>query len=106
MINKTLYNNALFDMYGSLLTPKQQDIYICTYKEDLSLAEVAENNGISRAAVHDALKKAQATLESLEEKLHLLKKEELRQACYSELEQMDDEVVRDIVKRLKNIDEN
>lgn len=105
MINQTLRNNALFDAYGSLLTPKQQDIYICTYKEDLSLAEVAENNGISRAAVHDALKKSQIALEGFEEKLHLLKKDELRKACYEELLQCNQPEVEVIVMKLKKIDE-
>lgn len=105
MINKTLYNNALFDTYGSLLTPKQQDIYICTYKEDLSLAEVAQNNGISRAAVHDALKKAQLILETYEEKLQLIKKEELRKDCYDQLVGLKSEAVTEIVNKLKKIDE-
>ena len=105
MLKQTIYNNALFDTYGSLLTEKQQDIYICTYKEDLSLAEVAENNAISRSAVHDALKKSQVLLETYEEKLGFLKKEAKREECYKELLELRIPEVDEIVKRLKNIDD-
>ena len=43
----------LFDFYGDVLTPRQKEFYDLYYNEDLSLAEIAENNGITRP--HQAL---------------------------------------------------
>ena len=39
-----VYYNGLFDLYGSLLTEKEQDTFRDYYQEDLSLAEIAEEN--------------------------------------------------------------
>jgi len=64
----------LYDIYGGLLTPKQQDIMQKYFYEDLSLGEIAEAAGISRQAVYDLLKRVETALENYEEKLHLLKK--------------------------------
>jgi predicted DNA-binding protein YlxM (UPF0122 family) len=47
------------------------------YAEDLSLAEIADGRGVSRQAVHDALKKSVAALEDCENKLELVAKHEL-----------------------------
>ena len=46
------------------------------YDEDLSLAEIAENEGITRQGVRDALKKAEQQLRHFEDNLGLLKKTE------------------------------
>ena len=45
----------LFDFYGDVLTPRQKEFYDLYYNEDLSLAEIAENNGITRQGVRDVL---------------------------------------------------
>lgn len=62
----------LSDFYGSLLTPKQQEIIKFYYEQDLSLTEIAENVNTSRQAVHDNLKRAERSLENYEKKLGLL----------------------------------
>lgn len=105
MLKQTLYNNALYDTYGSLLTPNQQEIYEYTFKEDLSLAEVAENKGISRSAVHDTLKKAQALLETYEAKLGFVHKEEQREELYKQLSTLEIPEVTKLVIQLRNIEE-
>lgn len=105
MLKQTLYNNALYDTYGSLLTTNQQEIYEYTFKEDLSLAEVAENKGISRSAVHDALKKAQALLETYEAKLGFVHKEEQREQLYKQLSALEIPEVTKLVMQLRNIEE-
>ena len=46
----------LFDIYGNMLTQKQQDFISYYYNDDLSLAEIAENEGITRQGVRDAIK--------------------------------------------------
>ena len=69
----------LYDIYGGLLTAKQQEIMQQYFCEDLSLGEIAETEGTSRQAVYDMLKRVEATLEKYEEQLHLLKKAEEQQ---------------------------
>ena len=58
----------LFDYYGALLTQKQQELFDQYYNQDLSLAEIAENEGISRQGVHDAIARAEALLLEFEQK--------------------------------------
>ena len=56
------YLHQLYDIYGNLLTNKQQNYFELYYFEDLSLAEIASNLSISRSAVHNNL---QATVNHL-----------------------------------------
>ena len=55
---KNLAYSVLLDFYGSVLTEKQRLILTEYYDEDLSLAEIAENMGITRQGVRDAIKHA------------------------------------------------
>ncbi|MBQ5810712.1 MAG: DNA-binding protein [Clostridia bacterium] len=64
--------SRLLDLYGSLLNEKQRNTLVCYYEEDLSLSEIAQNEGISRQGVSDSIRRAEAQLKSFEEKLHLL----------------------------------
>ncbi len=63
--------NILFDLYGPLLTKRQQDVLEFYFQDDLSLAEIQENLSISKAAVYDALRKGVQAMEELESILHL-----------------------------------
>lgn len=65
--------NDLFDAYGELLTDKQKKIFEEYYLYDLSLSEIAEEQGITRSAVNDSLKKTLAKFEEYEEKVGVLK---------------------------------
>lgn len=58
--------SLLFDTYGALLTEKQQTYFDLYYNQDLSLAEIAEQEGISRQGVHDAISRSEALLASFE----------------------------------------
>lgn len=58
--------NLLFDYYGDFLTKKQRDIFEQYYLNDLSLGEIAENNGITRQGVYDNLRRAQRALQNFE----------------------------------------
>ncbi len=71
---KDLTLSQLLDVYGSLLPPKQRLLCELYYDEDLSLSEIAENEGITRQGVRDALKKAEQQLRDFEEKLSLFSK--------------------------------
>lgn len=75
MKQTSLQMTLLFDYYGDLLTEKQNTFFDLYYNQDLSLAEISEEAGISRQGVHDALAKAEAALLGFEEKLGCVAKE-------------------------------
>lgn len=55
-MDKTIYLSNLFDYYGELLTDKQQDYFKSYYFNNLTLSEIAENENVSRNAVHKQIK--------------------------------------------------
>ncbi len=71
---KDMNVTLLFDFYGEILTEKQQDVIDYYYNDDLSLAEISEHLGITRQGVRDSIKRAEATLFEMEEKLGLAKR--------------------------------
>lgn len=64
----------LVDFYGPLLTEKQRNVWDLHYQQDLSLAEIAEVEHISRQAIHDLLKRTERILAEYEEKLGLIQR--------------------------------
>lgn len=78
----------LYDYYGELLTDKQKNYFEDYYFSNLSLQEIAENNKVSRNAVHKSLKDITYKLYYFEDKLKLYKKGQ------------------EINKLIENIDEN
>ena len=75
-INKTIKYNKLYNAYKSLLSSTQQEILEAYFCFDLSLSEIAEERGISRSAVEDALQKGCSKLEEYEANLHLVENKE------------------------------
>ena len=71
-MEKLVRQGMLFDLYGDLLTEHQRDVYGSLVNEDLSLSEIAEDQGTSRQAVQDLIKRTDRKLEEFESKLHLL----------------------------------
>lgn len=59
----------LWDLYSPLLTATQKEITDLYFNYDLSLAEIAEQKGVSRQSVSDCLQKSRKQLEKYEEKL-------------------------------------
>ncbi len=74
MKNQAYRMAMLFDFYGDLLTDRQKEFYDLYYNEDLSLAEIAENYGISRQGVRDVIVRAEAAMSEVEEKTHLIRR--------------------------------
>ena len=74
MKNQTYRMTMLFDFYGEVLTPRQKEFFDLYYNEDLSLAEIAENYGISRQRVRDVIVRAEAIMTDLEDKTGLMKR--------------------------------
>jgi predicted DNA-binding protein YlxM (UPF0122 family) len=72
--NQTYRMTMLFDFYGEVLTPRQKEFFDLYYNEDLSLAEIAENYGISRQGVRDVIVRAEAIMTDLEDKTGLMKR--------------------------------
>lgn len=62
----------LYDIYGKLLTLKQQQIFEEYYLYNLSLREIAENKKISYQAVRDSIKTSEIMLGNFEEKVKIL----------------------------------
>lgn len=62
--------------YGKMLTDRQQDILKMYVDNNLSLAEVSAELGISRQAVKDALDNSMSTLKNIEEKLHFISRDD------------------------------
>ncbi len=68
---KDLNITVLYDFYGDILTDKQRDVIDYYYNEDLSLAEISEHLGITRQGVRDSIKRAEAVLLDMEDRLGL-----------------------------------
>lgn len=81
MLDKVLRIALLYDLYGALLTAKQQRCLELHYLNDFSLAEIAAEFDVSRQAVHDILRRGEQILEEYEGKLGLAKRYEDEQAA-------------------------
>ena len=97
-MDKYLYLNELYDLYKDLFTEKQQDYFEDYYFENLSLSEIAENNHVTRNAVHNQLKTVEQKLYFYENTLKLKKKkEEVKQLLKGEISDKLLEKVEDIL---------
>ena len=63
--------SILFDYYGELFTDKQKEYFTDYYFNNLTLQEIADNNNVSRNAVHKNIKDILQKLDYYEEKLKL-----------------------------------
>ena len=90
--------NSLFDLYGNLLTYVQKHLVEQYYVYNLSLAEIAEEDGISRTAVSDALKKSIAKLKKYEDNLHIVDKSRKIKSLLNDIDGNED-----VVKKIKEV---
>ena len=74
MFEKNLEIGYLLDFYGDVLSERKRTVLDYYYNDDLSLAEIAEEIGISRQGVRELIKKAGEELTFYEEKLGLAKR--------------------------------
>jgi len=86
----------LLDIYENLLTEKQRELLNDYYNNDLSLSEIAENEGITRQAVRDNLKKGENNLLEYESKLSLMKNMQEREKLATDIEKL--------LEKIPNID--
>lgn len=80
--------SLLYDFYGELLTEHQRSIYEGVVFSDMSLGEIAEEQGITRQGVHDLIKRCDRTLSGYEEKLHLISKFQQTRAMVEEIQDL------------------
>lgn len=73
-MERMIEQGILYDFYGPLLTEHQQKIYEAVVYNNLSLGEIAAEEGISRQGVHDLIKRCDKILEEYEAKLHLIER--------------------------------
>ena len=85
MFEKNLNMGFLLDFYGDILPERKRSVMDMYYNEDLSLAEIASEIGISRQGVRDIIKKTEEELTFYEEKLGLAQKLKRTEACVERL---------------------
>ena len=102
MFEKDLKIAYLLDFYGEVLTERKKEVLDMYYNEDLSLAEIAEQIGISRQGVRELIKKAEEELYFLEEKLELagrmsaLRKHADAMLCIAKNEEISESLKKEI----------
>src|SRR5258707_14757211 len=77
---------ALYERYGALLTAHQQSILDLHLRSDWSLAEIAQHEGTSRAAVHDLVRRSRLALDDYDKLLGLLSEAQKRKSARETLE--------------------
>ena len=105
----------LLDFYGECLTEKQRGVLDYYYNDDLSLSEIAENEGITRQGVRDAIKRAENILIDMEQKLGFAKRSKQLKESFDEIMKCADAInnynmnislsreINDAVVRIKSI---
>ena len=99
MFEKNMRLAYLLDFYGEALDSHTKDIMKAYYEDDLSLAEIAEDEGISRQGVRHVIKKGEEQLDFFENALKLARKNEELQAAAEMLEK-----IKESLKEKKDID--
>ena len=87
----------LFDYYGELFTDKQKEYFIDYYFNNLTLQEIAENNNVSRNAVHKNLKDILNKLDYYEKKLHLYSNKKKIEKIISNLDNKTKKKIEDLI---------
>ena len=109
-MEKKVEISILLDIYSNLLTEKQYEFLNDYYNNDLSLSEIAENEGITRQAVRDNLKKGESKLFEYEEKLGIMRKQIMQEEqianILSEISKINskssDKEIADVLEDVKN----
>ena len=92
-----VYLNILYDYYGELLTDKQKEYVEDYYRENLTLQEIAENNNVSRNAIHKQIKEVGNKLYFYENILKIYKKNKGIEEC---IDKIKDKEIKEEIKRI------
>ena len=96
-MEKIFEQGILYDFYGELLTSHQKQIYEDAVYHDMSLGEIAQEQGISRQGVHDLIKRCDKILLDYEDKLHLIAK---FSKVKEKVEAIESQTTQDKIRRL------
>ncbi len=109
-MEKIVEQGLLYDFYGDLLTDHQRRIYEDVVLNDLSLSEIAEEEGISRQGVYDIVRRCDKMLSGYEEKLGLVRKFEETRKKVSEIKELAGEFKSsgdiELIDRIEQISED
>ena len=110
MFEKNLRISYLLDFYGEALDEHTRSVMTAYYEDDLSLGEIATDEGISRQGVRHIIKKGEEQLSFLEEKLGLCAYNERLVACTEilsevllSLDRYDDAEHADMIKKIESV---
>ena len=92
MKNQTYRMTMLFDFYGDLLTSRQKEFFDLYYNEDLSLSEIAENNGITRQGVRDVIVRAENIMQEVEDKTGIVRRFQAQRPLLDSIESAAGEI--------------
>lgn len=103
-MEKILKVAQLYDVYGQLLNEKQRDVINCYYNEDLSLQEIADNDGKTKQAISDMINRSVDKLFEFENELSLLKsKTELKASLLDIRELIESSNNKEAIRKLTEI---
>ena len=86
--------SILYDFYGELLSDHKKQIFEDYVLNDLSLSEIATEQGISRQGVYDIVKRCTQELKEYEEKLSLASRFQSIKMKLNEIKEIVGEAVK------------
>ncbi|MDO4296292.1 MAG: DNA-binding protein [bacterium] len=106
-MERIVRQGLLYDFYGVLLTEHQRKIYEDVVFQDLSISEIAREEGISRQGVFDLVKRCDKTLEGYELRLGLVEKFEKTRESVQSIHQMIQEYQKtqnpDLIQKIEGV---
>lgn len=107
MLERKIEYNNLFDVYGSLLTPKQRQTLEYFLFDDLNFTEISKISNITKQGVSQCVQNAIKYMEKLESTIKLINQREKTATSINELLNKVDELsVLEIKESLKQIRED
>ena len=103
MFEKNMRIAYLLDFYIDVLDEHTASIMRAYYEDDLSLAEIAKGESISRQGIRHVIKKAEEQLEFLESKLALAKRYSAFEDAIGTLSDLKTRVANEDKKRLEAV---
>lgn len=96
-MDNRIYLSNLYDYYKPLFTDKQRYYFEDYYFNNLTLAEIAENNNVSRNAIHKQVKEVEEKLLNYEEKLKLYQKGKMIEKILEKVDKGIKEEIKDLI---------
>lgn len=103
MSHNRIEDSLLLDYYGELLTNHQKEILDEYFNEDLSMNEIADNYGISKAAVQDLIKRSLVQMYEYEKKLKLVSRARSFDILLNDMKNEKNEILDKYIKKLEKI---